>query len=141
MPQDIEKSIEGDEMVRDGDGRRMREAQFTAIRVHTGCGGPMPPVHVRTPRLASLDPGLYLDSCESRERLRTSSTLHSSHRTTYDCRRLRDTMKFLTLFALVLAPLCAMGSVVLQENNQFDNDTPVRKMDGWEWTDCGMYQE
>lgn len=47
-------------------------------------------------------------------------------------------MKFLTLLVVTLAPLCAMGSVVLQQNDMPEGDLPVKTMDGWEWTDCGM---
>lgn len=48
-------------------------------------------------------------------------------------------MKFLTLLVATLAPLCAMGSVVLQQNDMPEGDLPVKTMDGWEWTDCGMF--
>lgn len=48
-------------------------------------------------------------------------------------------MKFLTLLVATLAPLCAMGSVVLQQNDMPEGDLPVKTIDGWEWTDCGMF--
>ncbi|THH04893.1 hypothetical protein EW145_g5194 [Phellinidium pouzarii] len=46
-------------------------------------------------------------------------------------------MKLFTLLVAALAPLCVLGALVVQKNAQGLEDTPMKSMGNWEWTDCG----
>lgn len=49
-------------------------------------------------------------------------------------------MKLLPLLLLAISPLCALGTVVLQDNAEAVSNGPVKTQgEGWAWSSCGEH--